>query len=146
MQKVELEANLREKTGTSKSRNSRLEGMIPAVVYGKNSESLAITIDGKTFRKVIGSKAGRNVIITLKIASKDKTQNVPVLTHEVQTNPINDRILHVDFYKIKMEEEIRTKVPVILTGEPVGVKLDGGILIHGIKRDRHQVSACRYPG
>ena len=133
MQKVELDATLRDRTGTTKSRNDRLDGQIPAIVYGKKSDSISIVIDGKTFMKVIGSKAGKNVIITLKIASKDKTQDIPVLTHDVQVNPINDKIIHVDFYKIKMEEEIKTKIHVVLTGEPIGVKMDGGILIHKLR-------------
>lgn len=133
MEKVELEAKKREKVGTTRSRNSRISGYIPAIVYGKGIESLAIEIDYKKFAKIISSKAGRNVIITLNISSDGKSQSIPVLTHDVQINPINDRIIHVDFYKVKMEEEIKTKIRVILTGESIGVKLDGGILVHGLR-------------
>ena len=96
-------------------------------------ESISVEVDYKKFIKIISSKAGRNVIINMKIASDGKAQNIPVITHEVQKNPINDSIIHVDFYKVKMEEEIKTKVPVVLTGEAIGVKLDGGILVHGLR-------------
>ena len=133
MEKVELEAKKREKVGTTRSRNSRITGLIPAVVYGKGMESIAIEIDHKKFLKIISSKAGRNVIITLNISSDGKSQSVPVLTHDIQINHINDSIIHVDFYKVKMEEEIKTKIPVVLTGESIGVKLDGGILVHGLR-------------
>ena len=133
MEKVELEAKKREKTGTGQSRRARLSGMIPAVVYGKGMESLSIEVDSKKFSKIISSKAGRNVIITLKIMSDDKAQSIPVLAHEILRDYLKDRIAHIDFYRIKMEEEIKTKVPVILLGESVGVKLDGGILVHGLR-------------
>ena len=133
MEKFELEVKQREKSGTSRSRNSRLSGFIPAVVYGKGMESVPIEMDYKKFAKIISSKAGRNVIITLKIASKEKSHTIPVLTHEIQRDHINDHIIHVDFYKVKMEEEIKTKIPVVLTGESIGVKLDGGILVHGLR-------------
>lgn len=133
MEKVELEAKKRENTGTSHSRRARLSGMIPAIVYGKGMDSLSIEVDNRKFAKIISSKAGRNVIITLKVAGGDKVQNIPVLAHEILKDAIKDNIVHVDFYKIKMEEEIKIKVPVVLVGEPVGVKLDGGILVHGLR-------------
>ncbi len=133
MQKIELEAKIRENTGTSRSRVARLAGLVPAIVCGKGVQSIPLEIDSKKFMKILSSKAGRNVIITLNITGNDKKQSIPVLTHEVQTDPISDNIIHVDFYKIKMEEEIRTKVPVILMGEPIGVKLDEGILVHGLR-------------
>ena len=133
MEKVELEANKRGKTGTSLSRRARLSGLLPAIVYGKGMESLPIEINYKKFMKILSSKAGRNIIITLKIADDGKTNNIPVLTHEILRDAIKDSISHVDFYRIKMDEEIKTKVPVILVGEPTGVKLDGGILVHGLR-------------
>ena len=116
MEKVELEAKQREKTGTSQSRRSRLSGMIPAIVYGRGIKPLSIEVVNKQFSKIISSKAGRNVIITLKVTADDKSQNIPVLTHSIVRDSLKDSIVHVDFYKISMEEEIKTKVPVILHG------------------------------
>ena len=133
LEKVELEANKREKTGTSLSRRARISGLIPAIVYGKGMDSLPIEINYKKFTKILSSKAGRNIIITLKIAGDGKTNDIPVLTHEILRDAIKDSISHVDFYRIKMEEEIKTKVPVVLVGESIGVKLDGGILVHGLR-------------
>jgi len=86
-------------------------------------------VDGKKFKKLISQKAGKNVIINLKI----DTKSLPVLAHDIQINAINDKILHIDFYQVNMKEEIKTRVPVVLKGESQGVKLDGGILVHGIR-------------
>ncbi|MFH1710052.1 MAG: 50S ribosomal protein L25 [bacterium] len=133
MEKVELEAKTRERTGTSHSRRARLSGMIPAIVYGKGMEPLSIEVNNKMFTKIISSKAGRNVIITLKIAGDGNVQNIPALAHEILRDAIRRSISHIDFYRIKMDEEIKTKVPVLLLGESIGVKLDGGILVHGLR-------------
>ncbi len=132
MEQVELEAKKREKTGRRESRRARASGMIPAIVYGHGMDSLPIEVNTKTFSKIISSKAGRNVIITLKIEG-DKEAKLPVLAHEIFRDTLRDMITHIDFYKIKMEEELKTKVPVILKGESVGVKLDGGILVQGLR-------------
>lgn len=129
MEQVELEALKREKTGTSRSRNSRIDGAIPAIIYGKGAASTPVLVDGKKFKKLISQKAGKNVIINLKI----DTKSLPVLAHDIQINAINDKILHIDFYQVNMKEEIKTRVPVVLKGESQGVKLDGGILVHGIR-------------
>jgi large subunit ribosomal protein L25 len=133
MEKVELEAKKREKTGTIRSRESRSSGFIPAIVYGRGTDPIAVEVENKKFKKIISSKAGHNVIITLKISGDGKTQNIPVLAHEIARNYLKDSIIHVDFFKINMEEEIKVKVPVILHGESIGVKLDGGILVQGLR-------------
>lgn len=133
MEQFELEAKKREKTGTRSSRRARISGIIPATVYGKGIESLSVEVDNKIFSKIITSKAGHNVIITLKVPGDGKAQNIPVLAHEIKRDAISGKIEHVDFYKIKMEEEIKIKVTVVLHGESVGVKLDGGILVHGLR-------------
>jgi len=145
MEKVELEAKQREKTGTTASRNIRLSGQIPAIVYGKGIESLPVLIDSKKFIKIISSKAGRNVLINLKVGGDTKSQEYQVITHEVLRNPINDKIIHVDFHRISMEQEIKTKVPVILVGESVGVKMDGGILVHGLRELEIKCLATKIP-
>jgi large subunit ribosomal protein L25 len=73
-----------------------------------------------------------NALISLKL-SDEKGKGTVVLTHEVQRNPLNDEILHIDFRHIVMDEAIKTKVPVELIGVPLGVKDDGGVLVHGLR-------------
>jgi large subunit ribosomal protein L25 len=133
LEKMELEAKQREKTGTANSRRARIAGLVPAIVYGQDIAPLSIEVNTKQFAKILTSKAGRNIIITLKISGDGKVQNIPVLAHEILIDALKDNIVHVDFYKINMEEEIKVKVPVILQGESTGVKLDGGILVHGLR-------------
>lgn len=124
-----MEVSQREATG-KKLKKLRGQGMIPAVIYGRKLKPLSIVIDGKVFvRKILRSEAGTNAIVALKVSGKE----IPALTQSVQRNPLTDEIIHVDFRHIVMDEAIRTKVPVELTGVPAGVKDDGGVLVHGLR-------------
>ncbi|MBI5078598.1 50S ribosomal protein L25 [Candidatus Saganbacteria bacterium] len=132
MEKVEIEARERPQIGKG-LKNLRKQGLIPAVIYGKKIGSRSIVIDRKAFVKgVLGSVAGRNAIISLKITG-EKGQGISVLTQEVQRNPLTDEILHIDFRHIVMDEAIKTRVIIELIGIPAGVKDDGGVLIHGLR-------------
>jgi large subunit ribosomal protein L25 len=133
MEQIELEVKKREKTGTAKSNVARRSGIVPAVIYGKGSASISVELDYKKFNKLIHAKAGKNVIITLKVADGGKDSSIPVLAHDIQINALTDKIIHVDFYRVKMDEAIKAKIHVYLTGEAIGVKLDGGILVQGLR-------------
>lgn len=125
MEKVELEAKERADVKLKKIRQA---GLIPAVVYGKKFKSVSVSVDRKIFVKnILGSESGMNALVSLKLGTK----TVPAITHEVQRDPLTDEILHIDFRHIVMDEAIRTKVPVELSGAPIGVKESGGVLVHG---------------
>lgn len=124
MERKSLSVKKRELTG-KRTRFMREKGIIPAVVYGKGMEAVSLEVNAKDFNVLM--HAGRNVIIDLKIDQKDV---LPVLTHEIQTNPVTDQILNIDFMQIRMDEEITAMVKVLLVGTSVGVKEDGGILVN----------------
>jgi large subunit ribosomal protein L25 len=105
--------------------------MVPANVYKSGSSPTNLQVSDEKLAEVLHTKAGENVIITLKItggkaAVKDKT----VLIKEIQRDPIKDTILHVDFNEISLTEVLKVNVPLTTRGEAVGVKVDGGILEH----------------
>ncbi|HVN67102.1 MAG TPA: 50S ribosomal protein L25 [Candidatus Sulfotelmatobacter sp.] len=130
MAEVELEAQKREVLG-KKLKKVRQSGLIPAVVYGRKFKSLPVMVERKAFeKKILASGAGKNAIISLKMAG---AKAIPVLTNEVQRDPLTDAILHIDFSHLIMDELIKTKVPIELTGLPIGVKESGGVLIHGLR-------------
>jgi len=131
MENIEVEAKQREEVGKQLNRVRKM-GLIPAVVYGKKLKPIAISVDRKIFvKKILGSDSGMNAIINLKLEGREKT--ISVLTHEVQRNNLTDEILHVDFRQIAMDEALKTRVPVELTGLPIGVKESGGVLVHGLR-------------
>ncbi|MDD5422278.1 MAG: 50S ribosomal protein L25 [Candidatus Omnitrophota bacterium] len=131
MEKVILKAEVRTETGKRIAKDLRAKGLIPANVYRQGKAALSLQVANVELKDVLHTSAGENVIITLKISGgavtiKDKT----VLIKEIQREPIKDSVLHVDFNEISLTETLKVDVPITAHGEPVGVKVDGGILEH----------------
>jgi len=133
MKKAELEVKLREGKKKAERTKAKNAGLIPAVVYGRGIKNITVAVDPKQLEKTISGDAGRNVIISLKITDGTAKKPVSVLTHDIQRNPLNDKMIHVDFLRINMEEKLKTKVPVEISGMSVGVKEQEGILVHGLR-------------
>jgi large subunit ribosomal protein L25 len=130
MEKVELQAEERKEVG-KKAQKVRQRGLIPAVIYGRKFSATPVSLEEKNFEKtVLQSEAGSNLLFTLKLGG----QPVPVITREIQRNPITNKIIHLDLMHVVMDEMIKAKVPVELMGEPIGVKEDGGVLVHGLRQ------------
>jgi len=120
---LELKAKLRTDLGR-KAKNLVKEGFLPAVVYGEGVPSRSISVGYKDFEKVYRS-AGESTIVTLDCDGK--TYNV--LIHEVVQDPLKNIPTHADFYAIRMDKELKLKVPVEFIGESFAVKSEGGILV-----------------
>ncbi|WP_028390518.1 50S ribosomal protein L25/general stress protein Ctc [Bacillus cihuensis] len=117
-----LVAKERVKSQGSILRQLRLSGEIPAVVYGNNNESTAISINGGDFFKTI-KEVGRNGIISLDVEGQKKN----VMLTDYQQDPLKSSIYHADFLIVNMSTELQTHVRVNLVGDSTGVK-DGGVL------------------
>ncbi len=127
MEKVILKAQERNETGKKVAKDLRLKGLIPANVYKATEAAVNLQIVKTDLNEVLHTKAGTNVIITLKIeGKKDKT----VVIKELQREPLRGEILHIDFHEISLTEAIKVDVPLTTKGDPEGVKKDGGILEH----------------
>lgn len=130
---IELEAKKREELG-KKVKKLKAQGLIPAVVYGRKFKATPVSVGRFEFnKKVLESEAGLNLIFNLKLSEDGKSTSLPVITSHLQRNPLNDEIIHIDFKHVIMDEEIKTKVPVELIGLPIGVKDEGGVLVHGLR-------------
>lgn len=120
-----LEATKRDTRGKNEARRVRAAGRIPAVVYGDKSDAAVISVDPKTLLRILHSESGLNTLISLKFEGEGDTR---VLVRDYQVDPVTQKPLHVDFYRIAMDKLLRVTVPVMLKGEPKGVKAQGGIL------------------
>lgn len=130
MEKIALKAEVRKATGKKVAKDLRKKNMIPAVVYKQGKDALSLQISQNDLREALQTKAGENVILTLKISGDSSVKDKTVLIKEVQRDPIKDGILHVDFNEISLTEVLKVNVPLTSKGEPVGVTADGGILEH----------------
>ena len=106
------------------ARRVRVEGKIPAVVYGAG-ESVAVTVDPRVVTKILHSESGHNTIFDLNV---EGAALVKAMIVDWQHEPIKGKLLHIDFKRIAMDKAMRVSVPVQLTGTPVGVKTAGGVL------------------
>ena len=107
------------------ARRVRVEGKIPAVVYGAGQESVAVTVDPRVVTKILHSESGHNAIFDLNV---EGAALVKAMIVDWQHEPIKGKLLHIDFKRIAMDKAMRVSVPVQLSGVPVGVRTGGGVL------------------
>ena len=116
------------RTGTfnkNHARRVRVQGLIPAVVYGAGQPSVPVTVDPKVITKILYSESGHNTIFDLNIEGAAPSK---VMIVDWQNEPIKGKLLHIDLKRIAMNVAMRVSVPIQLTGTAVGVKTQGGVL------------------
>ncbi|APT44582.1 50S ribosomal protein L25/general stress protein Ctc [Bacillus safensis] len=117
-----LKANKRTDFKRSTLQKIRHSGHVPGVIYGKNTDSLAVSLDSIDLLKTLRDE-GKNTIITLDVGGEIKS----VMVTELQTDPLKNELVHADFQVVDLQREIEADVPIQLIGESKGVK-DGGVL------------------
>ena len=136
------------RTGTfnkNHARRVRVQGLIPAVVYGAGQESVAVTVDPKVITKILYSDSGHNTIFDLQIEGAGvglASSTTKAMIVDWQNEPIKGKLLHIDLKRIAMDKAMRVSVPVQLTGVAAGVKNSGGILSQVL----HEVEIECLPG
>jgi large subunit ribosomal protein L25 len=114
---MELQVKTRTILG-KKVKNLRREGLIPAELFGKDIKNLHLSVPEKQFLKIY-REAGENTIITIVT---DDGKKIPVLISNVEKDLLRNRILAVDFYGIRMDKEIKAKVPIEFMGAAPALK------------------------
>ncbi|MBL8012736.1 MAG: 50S ribosomal protein L25 [Candidatus Omnitrophica bacterium] len=131
MEQIQLDVQLRKKTGSNEVRKTRRQNFIPAVVYGAGQEPAAIQADRKIYERIARQHQGENVIFHLNLTDGGKkVTDYPAIVRDVQIHPVGDQILHIDFHRIDLTKEINVKVTIVTRGEAIGVKRDSGTLEH----------------
>ena len=124
-----LDAKKRDGRGKNEARRLRVGGQIPAVVYGARKEGQApegvpVAVDPKEVLRILHSESGANTLINLKLDGGESR----VMVRDYQLDPVTHQLLHADFYQLAMDKAIVVSVPVVIKGEPQGVKQQGGLL------------------
>ncbi len=127
MLQLDLNANVRSTQGKGAARVLRSNGLTPAVLYGPGVEPVSLELDTKSFTRSLLQINRRNAVIDLDIKEGKKKSIRHVVIKELQTHPINDKLMHADFCEISLEAQMVLDVPVELTGVSKGVEV-GGIL------------------
>ena len=123
---VTLTAEARTGRGKNEARRLRRSGKLPAVVYGgEDSVGSPVSVDPKALLEIFHSDSGVNTLIDLLVDDGNAKQ---VLVKEFQVHPVSSELLHVDFYRLALDKKITVAVPIVLKGESLGVKQEGGLV------------------
>jgi large subunit ribosomal protein L25 len=131
-----LQATERTEFTNSAKRKIRESGKIPAVIYGKATESTPVVLDSIELIKTLREE-GKNSIINLDVNGSSHA----VMLYDMQKDPLKNEIVHADFHIVDMKSDVQVEVPIHLTGEALGVK-DGGVL----QQPLHEVTITAKPG
>ena len=126
-ERLELVTHRRPVVGTRPTKRLRHQGQIPGVIYGKTTSPIAVAMDRASLAHILHSKAGEHALVELRLEG-DKPWESPAVVKAIQHDPVDGHVVHVDFHAIALTERIRVKVPVVLKGDSIGVKQEGGIL------------------
>jgi large subunit ribosomal protein L25 len=125
MERVKLVAQPRTDAGSRNARRLRKQGLIPGVLYGHGKAAHLLTVGERDLRDAIHSGGGTNAVLDITIEGQ-KTSHTAVIK-DYQLDGVRHVVTHIDFHEVKLSEPIEATVPVVLEGQPAGVKL-GGIL------------------
>ena len=121
---IVVKSEKRQGLGSNASRRLRAQGFVPAVLYGESLDTTPLVLSKKDIVQILRLESGENTIFKVSVegAAYD------AMIKELQVDPASDELLHVDLIRISMDKPIKVTVPVVHTGEPVGVKTEGGFV------------------
>lgn len=127
-----VKAQTRNTAGKGSSRSLRRDGRIPAILYGSDIETVALSVSNydmeHLFKKVSYSQALLNLVV-----ENGQSFEKMVMIKEIQADPVSHQYLHIDFYEVRMDRKITATVPVVLKGTAKGI-INGGI-VQNIRRE-----------
>ena len=131
MKEVNLDIVSRDKTGKSNCKQLRNMGKIPAVIYGDKKEPTYIAVDYPKIVKELSRTSFFSTIFSLKLNKK----KIKVLPKEIQTDPLNDKPIHIDFLRVNDESKINISVPIIFINEDKSPGLKSGCVLNAVRRE-----------
>ncbi|HYK17574.1 MAG TPA: 50S ribosomal protein L25 [Bryobacteraceae bacterium] len=120
-----VSAEKRDTRGKNEARRLRVQGLAPAVLYGAGKDAIAVSVNPKEVGRILNSSTGHNTIFQLAIQGGEAT---PAMIVDWQSDPVKDKLLHVDLKRIDLTQRIEVKIRVQTIGDPKGVKIQGGLL------------------
>lgn len=122
----QLDVTYRSQIGTSAVRKLRQKGLIPGICYGKGAEPMSIALDPKALKRALDPEKRTNTLITLKVSGDGVApQQLTVMLRDWQEDALRGDVIHADFVRVRLDQEVHIAVPIVLTGKAEGVKLGG---------------------
>lgn len=127
-----FKAEKREGRGTGAARKIRAEGFIPGILYGAGHTPCQIKLEKKSTEKIIRHLESHNVMASLLLQQNGSEEKISTVIKDIQMQPIRGDVIHLDFYRIRMDKPIRMQIPIHLKGEAPGLE-HGGIMEHELR-------------
>lgn len=121
MKSITINGLKRESVGKVATKALRNAGKVPCVVYGGDAP-IHFSADDMAFKPLVYTPDVHTVVVALEDGTK-----VECILQDIQFHPVNDKILHIDFYQIFKDKEVMMEIPVRITGNSRGVR-NGGVL------------------
>jgi len=141
MASAQLSATPRDGTGKGSARSLRAQGQVPAIIYGHGREPQPLAIDTRELEKLLSKISAESTVIELSMDGK----SARTLIREIQRHPFKRQILHVDFQELVAGEKVTVRIPIVLSGVPEGVRVDGGILDQVMRELEIEVDPANIP-
>jgi large subunit ribosomal protein L25 len=122
---ITVAAEPRSTRGKNEARRLRARQSSPAILYGAGKDPVAVAVNPKDLNRILHSASGHNTIFNLDVQG---VENSPVMIVDWLNDPIKGNLLHVDLKRIDLAKRLVVKVAMHVTGEPKGVKQQGGLL------------------
>ena len=124
MKHFEINGKVREVGNKAVIKAIRKQGLVPCNLYGQGMENVLFTVTDKDLQGITNTPA--SYIIDIKL---DNGKAYQAVVHELQFHPVKDNCLHVDFLAVSEDKPIAIKVPIVVSGHPVGVQKGGKFVL-----------------
>jgi large subunit ribosomal protein L25 len=141
MATVSLSADSRDLKGKGAARTLRSQGQIPAVIYGHGRDPQSLALNARDLDKLLSHIQAESTVIEVTVGG----HTAKTLIREIQRHPIKRQILHVDFQALVAGEKVTVSIPIVLTGTPEGVRLEGGVLDQTLREIEIEVDPSNIP-
>lgn len=123
MEAHSLSIELRTETGKGAARKLRAKGLIPAVFYGRGADAVGLAVTPKALTAALTTPLRRNVLLKLSIGGQEQL----AMVKELQVEPLTRAVLHLDLYKVALDQKVTVLVPFSTEGRAKGVIAGGEI-------------------
>ena len=123
MKSITIKGSKRESVGKVATKALRNADKVPCVLYGSENP-LHFSANELDFSKLVYTPNAHTVVLDI-----EGGQKINAILQDIQFHPVNDKILHVDFYQLSDDKEVNMEIPVIIEGAAPGVMLEGGTLV-----------------
>jgi large subunit ribosomal protein L25 len=122
---ITVRAQQRDGRGKNDARRARANGLVPVTIYGGEGETVSAVAPLRELAAILRSDAGHNAIFTMDVEGVGPSE---VMFYDRQIDPVRGRLVHADLKRLVRGQKIEVTVPLHLTGEPIGVREEQGVL------------------